>query len=255
VVRVIIKSKQILSQMLDYQAAGMLMKRLEENGLELVLGQDVKEIIGNGDIKAIKLESGKALECSLIVVGKGVEPNIGLVKDTEIKINEGIIVNNSLQTNIPNIYSAGDAAESFDITLGRFSINALWPIAVEQGKIAGANMAGDSLSYEGALGMNSIEFFDLPVVSLGVYKVNEEEKGIEVLEVLDNKAGLYKKLVLKDNVLIGAILVGDIKTSGVYLRLIRERIGVSSFKGKLLQENFGYPDIIDFVKEREHIYV
>ena len=255
-VKVIIKSRQALSQMLDYEAAVLVQERLEENGIELVLGQDVTEIIGNGDIKAVKLDSGKVLGSSIVIVGKGVSANMDIIKETEIKVNKGIIANNLLQTNITNIYTAGDVCESFDLTLGKYSVNALWPIAVEQGKIAGANMAGENIHYEGSLGINSIEFFGLAVISLGIYKVRDEEKNLfEELKYLDTKARLYKKLVLKDNILVGVILVGDIKNSGVFLRLIRERINVSTFKERLLKEDFGYPDIMDFVKDKEKIYV
>jgi NAD(P)H-nitrite reductase large subunit len=254
-VKVIIKSKQVLSQMLDFEAANFVRQRLEENGIEIIFGQDVTEIIGNGDIRAVKLESGKAIGCSLIIVGKGVSPNIGLVKETEIKVNEGIIADNLLQTNIPNIFTAGDVCETFDLTLGKLSVNALWPVAIEQGKIAGLNIAGDKASYEGSLGMNSIEFFGLPVISLGIYKIKKGEASAQELKISDAKNNLYKKLILKNNVLVGAILVGDIKNSGVILRLIRERIEVGSFKDKLLSENFGFPDIMDFIKEKERVYV
>ena len=255
-VKVIIKSKQALSQMLDYEAALLVQERLEENGIELVLGQDATEIIGNGDIKAVKLDSGKVLGSSIVIVGKGVSANMDIIKETDIKVNEGIIADDLLRTNISNIYTAGDVCESFDLTLGKYSVNALWPIAVEQGKIAGANMAGENIHYEGSVGINSIEFFGLAVISLGIYKVRDEEKNLfEELKYLDTKARLYKKLVLKDNILVGVILVGDIKNSGVFLRLIRERINVSTFKERLLQEDFGYPDIMDFVRDKESIYV
>ena len=255
-VKVIVKSKQVLSQMLDFEAAGMVEKKLQENGIEIILGQDAAEVIGNGDIKAVKLDSGKALGASLIIVGKGVEPNIDLIKDTEIRFNEGVIANNFLQTNIPNIYTAGDVCESFDMTQRKHTVNALWPVAIEQGKIAGCNIAGDNLNYDGSLAMNSIEFFGLPFISLGIYRTQAGDSSFEELKLMDPKINLYKKLILKDNVLIGAILVGDIKQSGIFLRLIRERIKVSSLKDRLLQENFGYPDIIDLIKEeKEKIYV
>jgi len=255
-VKVIIKSKQALSQMLDYEAAVLVQERLEENGIGLVLGQDATEIIGNGDIKAVKLDSGKVLGSSIVIVGKGVSANMDIIKETDIKVNEGIIADDLLRTSISNIYTAGDVCESFDLTLGKYSVNALWPIAVEQGKIAGANMAGENIHYEGSVGINSIEFFGLAVISLGIYKVRDEEKNLfEELKYLDTKARLYKKLVLKDNILVGVILVGDIKNSGVFLRLIRERINVSTFKERLLKEDFGYPDIMDFVRDKESIYV
>lgn len=254
-VKVIIKSRQVLSQMLDFESARLIQKRLEENGIEVVLGEDVTEVIGNGDIKAVKLESGRVFGCSLVVVGKGVSPNIDLIKEAKIKFNEGIISDKSMQTNIPNIYTAGDVCESLDITTGEYSINALWPIAVEQGKIAGSNMAGEHLEYDGSIGMNSIEFFGLAAVSLGIYKVKQGEASFEEIKIMDAKNNLYKKLILKENFLIGAILIGQIQNSGVLLRVIREKINVAPFKDKLLQENFGYPDIKDFVKVKENIYV
>jgi len=254
-VKVIIKSRQILSQMLDSDAAGLIQKKMEENGIDLVFGQDVVEIIGNGDIKAVKLDSNKVLGCSMVIVGKGVQPNIQLAQETDIKIDEGIITDNLLRTSCPNIYAAGDVAESFDVTAGKPAVNALWPIAVEQGKIAGANMAGDKLNYEGSVGMNTIEFFGLAAVSLGIYKIKDGEAGYEELKFLDSKSGIYKKLILKDNILVGAILAGDIKNSGVFLRLIRERVNASSLKEKLLAENFAYPDIMGLVKEKEKLYI
>ena len=254
-VKVIIKSMQVLSQMLDFEAAHFVQKRLEEHGIDIITGSDIVEVIGNGDIKAIKLDSGKAFACSLIVVAKGVEANTDLIKDSEIKVNEGIIANNLLQTNIANIFTAGDVCESYDLTLGGFSVNALWPIAVEEGRVAGANMAGEKLNYDGSLGMNSIDFFGLPVVSLGIYKVKEGSSSYEELKLRDEKKNIYKKLILKDNLIVGAILVGDIKSSGIFLRLMREKINPSSFKDKLLQENFSYPDIMSFLKEKEKVYV
>jgi len=253
-VKVIIKSNQVLSQMLDFQAASLLAQRLEANGVELVLGHDVAEIIGEGDIKAVKLDSGKVFGCSLVVVGKGVEPNIDIAKDTEIKVNEGIIASNLLQTNVPNIYTAGDVCESFDAALGKPSINALWPVAVEQGKIAGSNMAGENFPYEGSVAMNSIEFFGLPVISLGVSRAKDVQ-ACQEFTASDIKRSVYKKIILKDDFLIGAILVGDIKSSGILLRLIRERVNVEPIKERLLTDNFSFADILDLVKEKEKIYI
>jgi nitrite reductase (NADH) large subunit len=254
-VKVVIKSKQVLSQMLDPAAASLVQKRLEENGIDVALGEDVVEVIGNGDIRAVKLDSGKAWGCSLVVVGKGVEPNTDLIKDTEVKVGAGIIAGETMQTSASNIFTAGDVCEAWDTALGGLSLNALWPIAVEQGKIAGANMAGENIRYAGSVGMNSLEFFGLPIISLGVYKIQEGNPGYEELWFLNARANLYKKLILKNGVLIGAILVGDIRNSGIFLRLIREKIVVSSLKERLLHESFGYPEIMDLVRDKERIYV
>jgi NAD(P)H-nitrite reductase large subunit len=254
-VKVIIRSKQVLSQMLDYDAAGFVQRKLEENGIEVITGQDVSEIIGEGDIRAVKIDSGKAFEATMIIVGKGVSPNTDMVKGSEIKINEGIAVDSAMRTSIPNIYAAGDVSESYDVSLGRNAVNALWPVAVEGGKAAGANMAGAAVSYDGSVGMNSIEFFGLPVVSLGLYKVKEQDGSFEELKICDTRENIYKKVILKDGLMVGAVLVGNINNSGVFLRIIRERIDTSSFKDRLLDNNFGYPDIMDLVKDKEKLYV
>ena len=254
-VKVIVRSKQVLSQILDSEAAGLVQKRLQENGIEVVLGEGVSEIIGEEkEIKAVKLESGKAYAASLVIVGKGVSPNIDLVKNTDIKTGEGIISSSTLATNIENIYTAGDCTESFDLTLGKLAVNALWPVAVEQGRVAGSNMAGDQIKYDGSLGMNSLEFFGLPTVSLGIYKLGDSQ-GYEEIKSYDRGANVYKKVVLQNNLLVGAVLAGNINSSGVFLKLIRDRIDVSTFRDKLLEDNFGYPDIMEFVKDKERLYV
>ncbi|MFA5357068.1 MAG: FAD-dependent oxidoreductase, partial [Candidatus Omnitrophota bacterium] len=176
-------------------------------------------------------------------------------KGSEIKINEGIAVDSAMRTSIPNIYAAGDVSESYDVSLGRNAVNALWPVAVEGGRAAGANMAGIAVSYDGSVGMNSIEFFGLPVVSLGLYKVKEQDGSFEELKICDTRENIYKKVILKDGLMVGAVLVGNINNSGVFLRAIREKIDISSFKDRLLDNNFGYPDIMDLVKDKEKLYV
>jgi NAD(P)H-nitrite reductase large subunit len=85
--------------------------------------------------------------------------------------------------------------------------------------------------------------------------VDPDDKSFEELKINDTKENIYKKIILKGNTLVGTIFAGDIKNSGVFLRLIREKIDISSVKNKLLKENFGYPDIIDLVKEKEKLYV
>jgi NAD(P)H-nitrite reductase large subunit len=160
-----------------------------------------------------------------------------------------------LQASAANIYAAGDVCESFDLAMNAPGVNALWPVAVEQGKIAGANIAGERLNYGGSLGMNSLEFFGLPVVSLGIYKAEEGDSSFEELKSSNPGENKYKKLIMKNNRLLGAVLVGEIKNSGVFLRLIREKIDISGFKDALLEDNFGYPAMKDALKERDKVYV
>jgi NAD(P)H-nitrite reductase large subunit len=248
--KVIVKSNQVLSQVLDEQAASLFRKRLEDNGIEVMTGLDVTEILGNGDVKAVKFDTGKVIGCEIVIVGKGVKPNIDLILDTEIKLNEGILVDEYMKTNLPNIYAAGDVCEAFDFNLGQPVVNALWPHAVEQGKLAGINMAGSKVKYEGSVGMNSVEFFNLPVISMGITRA-KKESGFEEMIKLDPKEEVYKKVVLKENRIVGMIFVGKIEQSGVILKLMKEKIDISNIKDELLDDSFNYARVIDLLREDE----
>ncbi|MFC1709529.1 NAD(P)/FAD-dependent oxidoreductase [Candidatus Omnitrophota bacterium] len=251
-VKVIIRSKQVLSQVLDQESAYMFQQRIEENGIEVITGTDVAEVIGNGDAKAIKLDSGKVIGCPVIVVGKGVQSNIDLVKETDIEVGEGIVVNDNMCTNIPNIFAAGDVCETYDPALNQRVVNALWPNAVQQGKIAGANVAGEKLIYDGSMGVNSVEFFNLAMISMGITRTPKDGGYQELTKRGD---GFYKKLVLRDNLLVGGIFVGKLDCSGVYLELIKKKADVSGIIDELMKPNFSYANAFDLLGSQDSIYL
>ncbi len=247
-VKVIVKSKFVLSQVLDEIGASLVQEHLEKKGIEILIGQEAIELIGNGQAKAVKLDSGKVIEAPIVIVGKGVEPNIELVKETDIKTDFGILTDEHLATNAAGIFAAGDVAQCFDLVRGAHYINALWPNAVEQGRIAGLNIAGANIAYPGTLAMNSVEFFGLCVISMGLKRA---EENCQTLQFLDKKNSVYKKFIIKDNRLKGFIGVGNINNSGVFLRLIRENIDISSFKNDLLSDSFSYASVVDLFKPDE----
>ncbi|MDD5668511.1 MAG: FAD-dependent oxidoreductase [Candidatus Omnitrophica bacterium] len=254
-VKVLVKSNQILSQVLDAEAASLVQKRLEENGIEILLGQDADEIIGEGDIRAVKITSGKIFGCSLVVLGKGVEPAVDCVEESDIKVNYGIVGNEFLQSSVPNVFTAGDVCESLDICRGKNAVNAIWPVAVEQGRCAGLNISGHATVYPGSFGMNSTDFFGLPVVSLGLHRIEKDDQGLEECKVFDAAQGTYKKIIIRGDRIVGAIFVGAIGSSGIFTRLIKEQVDISSLRDKLLEDSFGYPDISGLIQEKEQSYV
>jgi nitrite reductase (NADH) large subunit len=252
-VKVIVKSKQVLSQVLDNEAGEFFKFLLNQRGIDIVTGSDVSEILGNGDVKAVKLDSGKVIACQIVVVGKGVSPNIKLIKETPVAFKEGISTDEYMQTSVPEVFACGDVCETYDISTGQTAINALWPNAVEQGKAAGENICGNAVKYAGSLGMNSVEFFDLPVISMGITRPGED--GFETRSKSDAKNNTYRKVIIKDNHLVGAILLGRIDNSGVYLNLIHEQSDISAIKDLLLESNFGYPATIELSNKGDNIYV
>ncbi len=247
-VKVVVKSGQVLSQILDEVSAGMIQEKIESSGIGIMKGLDAKEISGDGNVTGVLLENGNKLDCGLVVVGKGVEPNMDLAKSAGIDTAQGIIVNDHLETSCRDIYAAGDVAQTRDVASKESTINAIWPCAVEQGKIAGRNMAGDTVRYGGSLGMNSVEFFGMPVISMGITK--PPKGAYEELVARDDK-GTYKKVVLKDNIVRGYICVGQIDQSGVYNFLIRNEVDVGRIRSGLLHKGFSFASIAELIKDNK----
>lgn len=251
-VKVIVKSDNVLSQVLDNESARMFHNLFLKQGIDIMTGSGVQEIIGNGDCKAVKLDSGKVIASSFTVVGKGVRPNVELVRDSGIKFEQGVQTDEYLKTNIPNIYAAGDIAQTYDPILGVQTVNALWPNAVEQGLLVADNILAGNRKYPGSVGMNSVEFFGLPVISFGI--TNPPPEGYEELIFRDRSQSIYKKIILKDNIIKGAVFVRKVENIGVLLRLSRLRVDAAGIKDILLRPDFNFSAVKDLAYEKEEFY-
>ncbi len=238
-VKVVELANRILSPVLDDQSANIIKKVLEDRGVEILTGHTIVEIFGeNGKAKGVILDKGEKLDCDLVVVAIGVRPRIELVKDTPIKVGRGIIVDKYMRTNIPDIYACGDCAEVYDFILDGFRLTPLWPTAHVGGRIAGSNMAGVEKEYVWGTGMNSVDFFGFPVISAGFINPPEGQD-METLTKLIPEKKIYKKFLIKDQRIMGMILVNEVDRAGVILALMRDKVDVSSFKDDLLREDFG----------------
>jgi len=237
-VTIIVSSKRILSQNLDAEAAKIMENWLREKHFEILTETDVKALEGTKEVTKIKLMNGKEIPAGLVIIGKGVRPNISFAKACGIETDRGILVNEAMQTSDKNIYAAGDVAQGLDKLLGKKVVNAIWPAATEQGCIAGLNMAGASEKYEGSIPMNSVDFYGLSALSIGISNPrNEADYEIQVTK--EPARHIYRKLVLQKDVLVGAILVGDIDRAGIITGLIDEKVRVTNFKDTLLKNKFG----------------
>ena len=245
----VIASNRILSQMLDNEGAEMVARHLAEKGLGMVYQNDITEIHGNGSgVTGVTLADGRKLKTDLIVVGKGVKPCTSFLKESGIEEENGIPVNEQLQTNLPDVYAAGDVVLSKDLLLEKPANNALWPNATAQGEIAGANMSGEQLIYRGSMKMNAAEFFGLPVIAAGLGRV--QEGGADHLYEIfraGNSTGSgkkirYLKLVFQEDLLVGYISIGENRKAGVLTNLIMSRRPLSQrHKEQLAEGNLSLP--------------
>jgi len=239
-VTVVELADRLLPAILDEEAASIVQEHLEEEGIKFELNTSVKTITGDEKVDGVILENGKTYAADVVIVAVGVRPNIDVVKNTNININRGIVIDENCQTNIANVYAAGDVAEGFDIVYQQQRVLPILPNAYKQGETAGYNMAGKSSAFKGGFAMNSIGFLGLPMITAGI--TSPEGENFEVLIKSDPEQQVYKKIVLKDNAVVGFIYLNDIDRAGIMTSLISEKINVENFKEALLKDDFGYID-------------
>lgn len=227
----VISSNRVFSTLMDVQAASFVEKQLLGKGVEIRKGEDIVRIDHDG---TVRFRSGDAITASLVIVGKGVKPSLSLLEGSGIAIRSGIVVDEHQRTNIDGIYAAGDICETYDIAHEDHRLNALWPEAYEQGKVAAFNMASIPVTYQGSLSRNILRAFGISVMSAGMARAD----GPDVRMDVGNDH--FRKIVLDDGVLKGLIFVGDVRNEGLYMSLIKRRKHVLSTAGSILRGTYGY---------------
>lgn len=239
---------RIMPRVLDDTAAGIARTRLEENGVKVLLGNTVDKILGDDTATGVLLKDGTQIDCDFIILAIGVRCNTDLVKDTGIKLNRGIVVDDHMRTSIPGVYAAGDVAEGYNFIEDKMMEIAIIPNAYNQGETAGANMAGVDRSFNQGFIMNSMPLLDLPIISAGA---SEEREGLEVIKISIPEKNVYKKFYISGNKLVGFLLITDVDRAGIYTDMIRNGSDISAFKDKIGTENFGFKDLPKQVRKEK----
>ena len=214
---------RILSTTLPEEPAKIVQKHIEKSGIRFHLEQSVSEFAGN----TAKLSGGDTVEFDILVLAVGVRANTALAATAGCEIDRGIVVDNMCATSVADIWAAGDCTVSTDPDTGKHRLLAIWPNASIQGETAGRNMAGTKTVYDKAAPMNATGFMGLHYISAGVY----EGEGL-----LTHDSEVYKMLYVKDDRLVGFILLGNIDRAGIYTALVRERTPLSSIDFELIRD-------------------
>jgi NAD(P)H-nitrite reductase large subunit len=247
-VTVVELADQILPLALDRLSAELVQEEMEHHGMTFRTSESVVQLKGqDGVLESVELKSGLTIPADLFVIAVGVRPNVAWLKESGLTIDRGIVVDDHLRTNLPDVYAAGDCAQGFERLSGSNMVLATIPIASEQGLVAGLNMAGADATYKGGVPLNALQFSHLQIVSYGYVK---ETAGQEVLSLLDENKSVYKKIVLQDNRVVGALFVRAIDQAGLFRYLMENRIDVSSFKQELLSDEFGAAMLPQDVREK-----
>lgn len=219
-----ITADRVLSSILDHDCAERMQTHLERHGVRFLLEDTAVRYENNTAL----MKSGKTVAFDLLVLAVGVRANTALVKACGGKTERGILVDDHMQTSLPDIYAAGDCTQGMDASIGQQRVLAILPNASLQGRCAGINMAGGAAVFSNAIPMNAIGFFGLHALSTG------SDCGGDVYEETDERH--LKRLYSKDNRLTGFMLIGETAHAGIYTSLIREKTPLDSLDFERLKQ-------------------
>jgi NAD(P)H-nitrite reductase large subunit len=231
---------RVMPQLLDADGGGALERAMREKGIDLLLGEQVQSIERGKSGYGITLGGGGTRDADMIVCGAGVRPNVDFLSGSGVEVARGVLVNERQETNVPDVYAAGDCAEGFDFLSGERAVHAIWPTAIDQGRVAGANMAGAAQTYAGSLSWNVTELFGLSSASVGEFRGRD---GCEPIVFHNPSANVYRKLLLEDGRIVGAVVIGraeHVQDLGVVQAMIRRRTDVSRWRHMLHGERINY---------------
>jgi len=244
---------QVLPTVFDEESASIIQGVIEGMGIEVLTGARATGFTGNGRVSGV-VTGAREIDCDMVVLAVGIRPNIELAQAAGVEIGSlgGIKIDGSMMTSAADIYAAGDVCETFDIARNTNFVNAIWPMAVQQGRYAGLNMAGRKAAYPGSFRMNSIgNFIGFPAMSMGVTHPDEcsyVDEDCHFQEIKTRSENTYKKLILKNGCIVGAIFVGQTQKCGIMTELLRKQVDVSDFVGVLMGKNLNFMDLVPLLR-------
>ena len=232
-VRVVEKEPRLLPLYFDPEAEALIREVFIRQGAQLHTGMEATEVRRRNGTVDVALSGGTSLEVDLLVTAVGVRPKTSFLASSGIAVNRGIVVDEQMRADAPDVYAAGDVAEGpgfFD----EKGLNPILPSAVAQGRAAGAAMAGQPETYEGWIPMNVFNFFGYVAFSVGLSMPQGES--FQVATASDDRAKSYRKLVFRDRRLVGAMFLNVAADPGVFSYLVRKRLDVGAYQDALLEK-------------------
>ncbi|MDH2355422.1 FAD-dependent oxidoreductase [Bradyrhizobium sp. SSUT18] len=216
---------RLMERQLDAPAADLLKTLVERKGIRILLNASTVRIHGESHVEGVELADGSRIEADAVIFAAGIRPNIALAKDAGIAVNRGIVVNDEMQTASPDIYALGECAEHRGTCYG------LVEPAYEQARVLARHLAGRPAVYQGSVVSTNLKVSGVSVFSAGDFMGGE---GSESLVLTDRRRGTYKKLVIADGRLTGAVLIGDTVDALWYLELIRNGDKVAAIRTDMM---------------------
>jgi NAD(P)H-nitrite reductase large subunit len=230
---ILVRSGYMVRRMMNPTASGMIRKWCEAKGVKILTRTQPLGITAGGGALRVDLGGGRVLPADIYLSAVGVDPNLDFLAGSGIDVDRGILVDPTMQTSVAGIYAAGDVAEATDCLTGRRQLNAIQPNAVEQGRIAALNMAGQPAQFRGSFVFNVLTTLGLVSSSFGEWQGVPEG---ESTEVLDEARYRYLNLQFEGDRLVGANCVGFADHVGAFRGLIEGRVRLGKWKQRLLED-------------------
>jgi len=222
---------RLLPRQTDIPGAGLLQRQMEGMGFRFFLGAKTQKIASDGEALAVFLEGGEKLSAEIVLISAGVRPEVSLGKRLNLQIDKAIKVDDRMRTGLEGVYAAGDLVEHG----GRYY--GIWPAAMEQGRVAGSNMAGKEASYPGTVPANTLKVAGIDLMAAG--EIDGEGK-MEALVTRDEAGKSYRKLVIQGNILVGAILLGDTRGNEEIQKAIKGKMDISTLRAEIGKPDFDF---------------
>ena len=216
---------RLMERQLDAPAAELLKSLVERKGIRVLLNANTARLHGETRVEGIELSDGRRIDADAVVFAAGIRPNIALAKEAGIPVNRGIVVDDVMQTGAPDIFALGECAEHRGICYG------LVEPAYEQARVLARHLAGSTAAYSGSVVATNLKVSGVSVFSAGDFMGAD---GSEAIVLNDVRHGTYKKLVISDGRLVGAVLVGDVGDALWYLELIRNREPIARIRNRMM---------------------
>jgi len=223
---------RLLPRQLDAQGAALLRSQVEALGMRVRLGVTTEEVLGQNEVAGIRLKDGEVVGADMAVVAAGVRPNLSLPHDAGLATDKGLVVDDRMQTSHPQIFAAGDGVQH------RGKLYGIIPASFEQARAAAYNMLGQEKLYQGTMPSTTLKVVGLYVTSLGL--ANPEGQGYEEIRKFSKEEGIYKKIVLQDGALVGAIWMGTKKGVSEIARAMTAKTKVNQWINTLLEDSFDF---------------
>jgi NADPH-dependent 2,4-dienoyl-CoA reductase/sulfur reductase-like enzyme len=258
-VHYLLRGDRYWSNILDQQESQIIERRLQEEGVKLHQHAEVVEISGRyGKVNGVRLLNGQTLKCDLVAYAIGIRPRIALAKQAGLAVDRGILVNEYLQSNDPDIFAAGDVAQVYDLRSGRSVLDSLWGPARQQGFAAGLNMAGKPFAYVKAVPFNVTRLAGLTTTIIGTVGRGQDDDLVGIArgdsetwrqlpDCIVAQTGFEVnrlRLLVGEKTLLGAIVIGDQRLSFPLEKIISGNMDISPIREKLLTPNAKIGDVI-----------